>query len=152
MVVVRQKLTSVLHLVEAAVCLGSNIADLNTREGLVILQGADGNHKDMGAIVLIVDKQSSLNHSMSADSAETPDPPLGGGEGGAVDLPFVHVADEGGCSLELAEVGSVAEFRLGVASNDLELFGGWDPLFNLFIRPLRVNDGDEGYERVHQER
>lgn len=138
--------TSVFHFVEAAICLGSNIADFNARERLVILQGADRNHKNVSAIILAIDKQPSLDYSMSANGAEATDPPLGCSEGGAVDFPLVRVADEGGCSLELAEIGSVAEFGLRIASNDLKLFGWWDPLFDLFIRPLRVDDGDECYE------
>lgn len=60
-----ETLTSIIHLVEAVVCLGADITNLDSREGLVVLQRAERDHKDMCTIVFAVDEQSSLDHSVS---------------------------------------------------------------------------------------
>lgn len=111
----------------------------------MVIQGADGDHKDMGPIVLASNDQLGLDDSMSADGTETSDPPLCGREGCTVDLPFIRLLHKSGGGLELGKVGSVTQLCLGVASDNLVLFCERNPLFNLLIASLRVNDRDEGY-------
>lgn len=137
-------LTAVVHLVETVVGLGSDISDLNTREGLMVIKGAKRDHKDVSAIIFTLNKDPGLYDGMGTKSTQTTDPPLGSRERCAVDLPLVSLLDKSGSGLELGQVGSVAQLCLGVASDDLELFCGRDPLFDLLLGSLRCDDRDEG--------
>lgn len=111
----------------------------------MVIQGANGNHKDVGTIILAGNDQLGLNDGMGANGTQTSDPPLSSRESCAVDLPFIRLLEKRGCGLELGEVGSMAELCLSVASDNLVLFGKRDPLVNLLIASLRVDDRDEGY-------
>lgn len=137
-------LTAIVHLVKTVIGLGSDISNLNTREGPVVVKGAKRDHKDVSAIIFTLDKDPSLYDGMGTKSTQTSDPPLGSRERCAVDLPLVGLLDKGGSGLELGQVGSVAQLCLGVASDDLKLFCGRDPLFDLLLGPLRCDDRDEG--------
>lgn len=136
-------LTAIVHLVKAVVCLGSDISDLNAREGLVVVKGAKRDYKDMGTIIFTLDKDPGLDDCVSAERTEASDPPLGCCEGCAVDLPLVGLLDKCGSGLELGQVGSVTQLCLGVATDNLELLCGRDPLFDLLLGSLRCDDRDE---------
>jgi hypothetical protein len=97
----------------------------------------------MGAIILPIDNETSLDQGMRRNGTQASNPPLGGSEGGAMDDPLVGVSVEGGSGLELGQVGSVAEFGLGVASNDLVLLCERAPVLCLLVRSLCVDDWDE---------
>ena len=94
-------LTSVIHFVEAVVGLGTNISNFNSGERLMVIQRPERDHKHMSAIVFSINKESGLDNGMCAEGTQTTDPPLGCGEGSAVDLPLVCLFDERGCGLEL---------------------------------------------------
>ena len=100
----------------------------------------------MGAIILSGNDQLCLDNGMGTHGAKPADPPFGGCEGCAVDLPLIRLLDKCRSRLELREIRAVAELCLGVAANDLVFLRRRDPLFNLLIRPLRVDDRDERYK------
>lgn len=87
----------------------------------------------MGTIILAINNKTSLDQGMGTDSTQTSNPPLGGRESGRVNDPLVGVSVEGGGSLELGEVGSVAELGLGVASDDLMLLCERAPVLCLLV-------------------
>jgi hypothetical protein len=96
--------TTVIHLVEPVVCLGSNISNLNAREGPVVIKRAERDNKDMSPIVLSLNKKPSLNNSMGTEGTKASDPPFGRREGCAVDFPFVGLFDKSRGGLELRKV------------------------------------------------
>ena len=93
-------LTSIVHLVEAIISLGSDISNHNARERLMIIERSQWDDKHMCTIVLAINKQPRLDDSMGAKSSQSTDPPLGSCESGAVDFPLVRLPDECGCGLQ----------------------------------------------------
>ncbi len=71
--------------------LGTDVADGAAGEDLARLDVADGDDKGVGAVVLSVGDELCHDDGVVCGPAEAADPPLGGGEGGAVDLPLLRL-------------------------------------------------------------
>lgn len=69
-------LTPVVNLGESTICLGSNVAHLDTRERSVVFQGPNGDDKAVGTIVFAVNDETRLNEGMCASDTKSTDPKL----------------------------------------------------------------------------
>lgn len=103
--------------------LGTNVTDINVLQGLVGLQVANLHNEGMRTVVLATDIELSHDHSVVGSATEGTDPPLGGSECGGIDGEGLVIGVPGGGGLEAADIGSVTQFGLGVATDDLVFFG-----------------------------
>ena len=103
--------------------LGTNVTDIYVLQGLVGLQVADLHDEGVRTVVLATDIQLSHDHRVVGSAAEGTNPPLRGSECGRVDGEGLVIGVPGGGGLETADIGSVAQFSLGVATDDLVFFG-----------------------------
>jgi hypothetical protein len=112
--------------------LRTNITNIYVLHGLVGLHVANLHHEGVRAIVLSTDEKLSHDHGMVGSAAERANPPLGGSECGGVDGEGLVLGIPGSGSLETANVGSVTQLGLGIATDDLVLLGALKEVLVLF--------------------
>lgn len=71
----KNKLTAIVNLGKSSVGLGTDITDLDTRQGLVVLQRTNRDNESMSSIVLVINNQTSLDKRMGRNNTQTTDPP-----------------------------------------------------------------------------
>lgn len=99
--------------------LGTNIAHVDILQRLVCLHVSDLDDERMGSVGLSIDDQLSHHHGVVGSSTQRADPPLGGSQAGRVDDEGLVLGAPGRGRLETADVRTVAQLRLRIASDDL---------------------------------
>lgn len=84
-------------------------------------------------ISIILDEKSSEDECMVGISSHLSGPPLGCGISWGVDHKLVSLLVEGGGGLEASDVRAMADFGLSIASDDVQVGGGGEPLFTLLV-------------------
>lgn len=104
--------------------LRTDVSDVDILQRLVGLQITNLDNERVGAIVLASDEQLGHNHGMVGSATQRADPPLRGSQGRRVDCESFVVRVPSGCCFQATDVGTMAQFRLCVTSNDL-VFRSW---------------------------
>ena len=98
---------AVIDSVEAE--LGTNVANGDTGQRSVVFEAADLHTEWMRTKVLAVQDETGHDDGVVGSLAETTNPPLGGSQGGRVDLELVGLVDVRGSGLQTLDVGTVAD-------------------------------------------
>ena len=92
--------------------LGPDLAHDDALERRVVLQGADGDHERVHAIVAVGQQQTRKHDRVVGRQAKAAGPPLGRRQRRRVHLKLVRLGDERRGGLERADIGPMAEFSL----------------------------------------
>ncbi|TKW50409.1 hypothetical protein CTA1_8296 [Colletotrichum tanaceti] len=127
--------------------LGPDVADVDVGEKLVGLLVADGHDEGVRADVLAVEDQLGHDDGVGGGPAQGTDPPLGGSQMRRVQDKRLVGGVPRGRGLQATDVGAVAEFGLGVASEDLVVLGRLEEELVL-LRGALLAQGDEEHARM----
>jgi len=113
--------------------LFAEVADLNARQGPVVLQGADLDKEWLDSVVRLVDDQTSKYYRMRRLDPDRAGPEFGRCDSRCVDHELICRHVECRCRLEIGHVGAVAELCLAVASNDVQVQSLRQPYISLLL-------------------
>lgn len=100
---------------------GTDITNVDVRERLVCLQVTDGHDKGVRTKSLPLNDQLGHDGGVVGDLSQRSNPPLGGSQRRRVDCERLVLWIPCCCRLEPSHVGSMAQLRLRIASNDFKL-------------------------------
>lgn len=116
--------------------LGSNVTHIDILQRLMGLEIPNLDDKGMGTEVLATNVELRHDDGMVGSPAQRANPPLGRGQRRAVNDEGLVFGIPGGRSLQATHVGTVAQFRLRIATQDLVPLSAFQEKLVLFRSTL----------------
>jgi hypothetical protein len=130
----------------------SNVAESDAGHERVRRDVSQLDNKDLDAVVLAVDKQTSKAGGVGGRVGGSSNPPLGGSSVGGVDDELVRVLDVGGGGLKTGHVGAMAQLGHSKAAVEaLDVRGALSHPVVVLLLGAGTPDGAHEQARVHTE-